>query len=165
MDLRLPFELFTEWQATCWAECGTCGFFWTMHGVSAPSCCAFIHRFSFVKVSGHHVLIKSRPGNRGLSDCGTTHEAMSRTSSWDRPHPEVRPEGREPLADREGAFSDPMQATGLDDRQKCSRDPDIFSKWDWIKRDYGPQTESSQQVEGTSAKERISVKKVSEQCL
>ena len=40
-----------------------------------PSCCAFIHRFSFVKVSGHHVLIKSRPGNRGLSACGTTHVA------------------------------------------------------------------------------------------
>lgn len=58
-----------------------------------------------------------------------------------------------------------MQAMGLDDRQKCSTDPDIFSKWDWIKRDYGTQTESGQQVEGTGAKERISVKKVSEQCL
>ena len=91
MDLRLPFELFTGWQATCRNVCGTCGFFWTMHaGVSAPSSCAFIHRFSFKEVCWHRVLFKSGPWNWGLSTCGTTHEATSRTSSWDRHHPEVR---------------------------------------------------------------------------
>ena len=47
-----------------------------IHGVvSAPSCCAFIHRFAFEEVSGHRVLIKSGPGNRGRSACGTTHVA------------------------------------------------------------------------------------------
>ena len=53
-----------------------------MHlGVSAPSCCAFIHRVAFEEVSGHRVLIKSEPGNWSLSECGTTHEAKSRISS------------------------------------------------------------------------------------
>ena len=38
-----------------------------MHGGgSAPSCCAFTHRVAFKEVSGHRVLIKSGPGNRGL---------------------------------------------------------------------------------------------------
>ena len=47
-----------------------------MHGgVSAPSCCAFIHRVAFKEVSGHRVLFKNGPGNRGLSACGTTHVA------------------------------------------------------------------------------------------
>ena len=57
--------------------------FWgTMHrGVSAPSCCAFIHRVSFEEVTGHRDLINSGPGNRGLSACGTTHEATSRIPS------------------------------------------------------------------------------------
>ena len=46
-----------------------------MHeGVSAPLCCAFIHRVAFEEVSGHRVLIKSGLGNRGLSACGTTRE-------------------------------------------------------------------------------------------
>ena len=46
-----------------------------MHGgVSAPSCCAFIHRVAFEEVSVHRVLIKSGPGNRGLLACGTTRE-------------------------------------------------------------------------------------------
>ena len=41
-----------------------------MHGgVSAPSCCAFIHRVAFEEVSGHRVLLKCGPGNRGLSAC------------------------------------------------------------------------------------------------
>ena len=43
--------------------------------VSAPSCCALIHRFSFKDVSGHRDLFKIGPGNRGLSACGTTHVA------------------------------------------------------------------------------------------
>ena len=47
-----------------------------MHGgVSAPSCCAFTHRVAFEEVSGHRVLLKSGPGNRGRSACGTTHVA------------------------------------------------------------------------------------------
>ena len=47
-----------------------------MHGgVSAPSCCAFIHRVAFEEVSGHRVLIKSGPDNRGRSARGTSHMA------------------------------------------------------------------------------------------
>ena len=53
----------------------------TMHGgLSAPSCCEFIHRIAFEEGSGHRVLVKSGPGNCGLSECGTTHEATSRIS-------------------------------------------------------------------------------------
>ena len=38
-----------------------------MHrGVSAPSCCAFIHRVAFKEVSGHRVLFKSVPENWGF---------------------------------------------------------------------------------------------------
>ena len=76
MELRLPLELFRGFQAPCRAVCGSCGFFQKMHGgVSAPSCCPFIHRLVFEEVSGHRVLIKSGPGNRGRSACGTTHVA------------------------------------------------------------------------------------------
>ena len=72
-----------------------------MHeGVSAPSCCAFFHKVAFEEVSGHRVLIKSGPGNRGLSACVTTHEATSQIFSLDRPHPEVRREGWEALPDK-----------------------------------------------------------------
>ena len=69
-------------------------------GESLPLRVDFIHRVEFEAVSGHRVLIKTGPGNRGPSECGTTHEATSGMSSWDRPHPEVRPEGREPLPDK-----------------------------------------------------------------
>ena len=80
---------------------GTFGFFRKMHeGVSAPSCCAFIHRVAFKEVSGHRVLINSGAGNRGLSERGTIHEATSRISSLDWCHPEVRHEDREPLPDK-----------------------------------------------------------------
>ena len=34
-------------------------------GVSDPSFCVFIHRVAFEEVSGHRVLIKSGPDNRG----------------------------------------------------------------------------------------------------
>ena len=72
----MPLELLTGSQAPRRAVCGTCGCFGTMHrGVSAPSCCAFTHRVAFEEVSGHWVLIKSRPGNQGRSACGTTHVA------------------------------------------------------------------------------------------
>ena len=44
-----------------------------MHGsVSAPSSCAFTHRVAFEEVSVQRVLLKSGPGNRGRSACGTT---------------------------------------------------------------------------------------------
>ena len=44
-----------------------------MHGsVSAPSCCAFTHIVAFEEVSVQRVLLKSGPGNRGRSACGTT---------------------------------------------------------------------------------------------
>ena len=44
-----------------------------MHrSVSAPSCCAFTHRVDFEEVSVQRVLLKSGPGNRGRSACGTT---------------------------------------------------------------------------------------------
>ena len=41
-------------------------------GVSAPSCCDFIHRVTFEEVSGHRVLIKSGQGNWCLSEFGMT---------------------------------------------------------------------------------------------
>ena len=43
-------------------------------GVSAPLCCAFAQRVAFKDVSRHRVLLKSGPGNRGRSACGTTRE-------------------------------------------------------------------------------------------
>ena len=47
-----------------------------MHGGgSALSCCAFTHRVAFEEGSGPRVLLKSRPGTRGRSACGTTHVA------------------------------------------------------------------------------------------
>ena len=72
----MPLESFRGSQAPCRAVCGTCGCFRKMHrGVSDPSCCAFTHRVDFEEVSGHRVLLKSGPGNRGRSACGTTHVA------------------------------------------------------------------------------------------
>ena len=50
-------------------------------GCQCPFCCTFIHRVVFKEVSGHRVLLKSVLGNRGLSACGTTHEATSRLPS------------------------------------------------------------------------------------
>ena len=74
MELCLPLEVFSGSQAPCRAVCRPCGFFQMMHGgVSAPSCCAFTHRVAFEEVSGHRVLLKSGPGNRGRSARGTTH--------------------------------------------------------------------------------------------
>src|SRR5574337_1306992 len=40
-----------------------------------------IHRLEFGEVSGHRVLIKRGPGNRGPTECGTPHEATSGMSS------------------------------------------------------------------------------------
>ena len=76
MEFWLPLELFRESQAPCRAVCRPCGFFRMMHGGgSAPSCCAFTHRVAFEEVSGHRVLIKSGPENRGRSARGTSHVA------------------------------------------------------------------------------------------
>src|SRR5574341_1306907 len=44
-------------------------------GESLPLRVDFIHRAEFEEVSGHRDLIKRGPGNRGPSECGTTHEA------------------------------------------------------------------------------------------
>ena len=44
-------------------------------GGSAPSCRVLTHRVAFEEGSGHRVLLKSGPGNRGPSECGTTHAA------------------------------------------------------------------------------------------
>ena len=41
----------------------------------------FILMLEFGEVSGHRVLIKRGPGNRGPTECGTTHEATSGMSS------------------------------------------------------------------------------------
>ena len=72
-DLRLPLELLRGSQAPLRAVCGTHGCFWTMHrSVLAPSCCAFTHRVAFEEVSVQRVLLKSGPGNRVRSACGTT---------------------------------------------------------------------------------------------
>ena len=49
-------------------------------GVSAPSCCDFVHRVTFEEMSRHWVLIKSVWGNRCLLECGLTHETTSRIS-------------------------------------------------------------------------------------
>ena len=50
-------------------------------GESLPLRVDFIHRVEFEEVSGHRVLIKRGPGNRGPTECGTTHEATSGMSS------------------------------------------------------------------------------------
>ena len=56
--------------------CGTRGSLLTTPGRgSAPSCCALTHRVAFEEGSGPRVLLKSGPGNRGRSACGTTHVA------------------------------------------------------------------------------------------
>ena len=83
-----------EWNSACLSSCsrgdgplvelylepanlsGLCNW-----GVSASSCCDFIHRVTFKEVSGNRVLIKSARGNRCLSECDMSHEATSRISS------------------------------------------------------------------------------------
>ena len=82
MELRLPLEVFPGRQATCRAVFGTWGSFSRRcTGESLPLRVDFIHRVEFEEVSGHRVLIKRAPGNRGPSECGTTHEATSGMSS------------------------------------------------------------------------------------
>ena len=50
-------------------------------GGSLPLRVDLIHRVEFGEVSGHRVLTKRGPGNRGASQCGSTHEATSGMSS------------------------------------------------------------------------------------
>ena len=44
----------------------------------------FIHRLELGEVSGHRVLIKRGPGNRGPTECGATHEATGFSSCGSR---------------------------------------------------------------------------------
>src|SRR5574337_786822 len=121
-DRRVPADWGQESQASSWVEAwnSAClsrcplgdrplvelylepGFFSERCTEKLPLRVDFIHRVVFGEVSGHRVLIKRGPGNRGPMECGTTHEATSGMSSLDRPHPEVRPEGRESLPDKAG---------------------------------------------------------------
>ena len=72
----MPRELLRGSQAPRRAVCGTRGSLRTMHGGGcAPSFCAFTHRVAFEEESRTRVLLKSGPGNRGRSACGTTHVA------------------------------------------------------------------------------------------
>ena len=64
MELRLPLEMSPGREAACRAVFGTWVFFQTMHG-KLPLLVDFIHRVEFREVSGHRVLIKRGPGNRG----------------------------------------------------------------------------------------------------
>ena len=95
-DRRVPAELGQETQASSCLSNGTLLASRVVQGVSgpltscvwnlrvfpedawgcqSPSFCAFPHRVAFKEVSGHQVHLKSRPGNRGRSTCGTTHVA------------------------------------------------------------------------------------------
>src|SRR5574340_1227084 len=85
MELRLPLEMSPGREAACRAVFGTWGFFRTMHGKTALRV-DFIQRVEFGKVAGHGVLIKSGPGNRGPTECGTTHGATSGMSSRSEEH-------------------------------------------------------------------------------
>src|SRR5574341_1274608 len=57
------------------------GFFSERRTEKLPLRVDFIHRVEFGEVSGHRVLIKRGPGNRGPTEYGTTHEATSGMSS------------------------------------------------------------------------------------
>ena len=95
-DPTVPAELGQESQASSCLRKGTPLASRGAQGVSGPSSCCvcnprvfpddaqgsqcpfvlcFPHRVAFEEVSGHRVLLKSGPGNRGLSACGTTHVA------------------------------------------------------------------------------------------
>ena len=70
-DLGVAFQILPRSQASSRGEAKA-------QGCQCPFCCTFIHRVVFKEVSGHRVLLKSVLGNRGLSACGTPHEATSR---------------------------------------------------------------------------------------
>src|SRR5574340_1058235 len=101
MELRLPLEMSPGREAAGRAVFGTWGFFRTMHGKTAPSC--GLHSQggvrSGVRASGSYQEGTGKPGSYGMWNHPRGHV-------WnvfgDRPHPEVRPEGREPLPDKAG---------------------------------------------------------------
>ena len=101
-DRKVPADLGQESQAASWVEAwnSAClsrcprgqrplvelylepgGFSGRCTGESLPLRVDFIHRVEFGEVSGHWVLIKRGPGNRGPTECGSTHEATSGMSS------------------------------------------------------------------------------------
>ena len=101
-DRKVLAELGQESQASSWVEAwnSTClsrcsrgerplvelyleprGFSGRCTGESLPLRVDFIHRVEFEEVFGHRVLLKRGPGNRGPSQCGSTHEATSGMSS------------------------------------------------------------------------------------
>src|SRR5574341_742482 len=85
MELRLPLEVSLGREATCRAVFGTWGLFsGRCTGESLPLPVDLIHRVEFGEVSGHRVLIKRGPGNRGASQRGSTHEATSGMSPGHR---------------------------------------------------------------------------------
>src|SRR5574341_533361 len=81
MELRLPLEMSPGREAACRAVFGTSGFFPNDARKNCPFVLTLIHRLEFGEVSGHRVLIKRGPGNRGPTECGTTHEATDRKST------------------------------------------------------------------------------------
>ena len=100
-DRRVPADWGQESQASSWVEAcdSAClsrcpwggrplvelylnlGFFSERCTEKPPLRVDFIHRLEFGEVSGHRVLIKRGPGNRGPTKCGTTHKATSGMSS------------------------------------------------------------------------------------
>ena len=101
-DRRVPADWGQESQASSWVEAwnSSClsrcprgerplvelylepgGFSARCTGESLPLRVDFIHRVDFGEVSGHRVLLKRGPGNRGASQRGSTHEATSGMSS------------------------------------------------------------------------------------
>src|SRR5574340_1398552 len=100
-DRRAPADWGQESQASSWVEAWNSACLWRCPrgerplvelylepGVFSERCTErlpfrvdCIHRLAFGEVSGHRVLIKRGPGNRGPTECGTTHEATSGMSS------------------------------------------------------------------------------------
>ena len=101
-DRRVLADLGQESQASSWVEAWNSASLWRCSrgerplvelnlepgvfsgrctGESLPLRFDFIQRVKFEEVSGHRVHIKRGPGNRGPSECGTTHEATSGMSS------------------------------------------------------------------------------------
>ena len=81
MELRLPLEVSRGERPLVELYLEPGGFSGGRKGESLPRRVDFIHRVEFGEVSGHRVLIKTEPGNRGASQCGSTHEATSGMTS------------------------------------------------------------------------------------
>ena len=81
MELRLPLEVSPGERPLVEVYLEPGGFSGRCTGESLPLRVDFIQRVEFGEVSGHRVLIKRGPGNRGPTECGTPHEATSGMSS------------------------------------------------------------------------------------